>query len=146
VDSTFSFAELRNANATRYDEPEVYGRKVAIGSVNSEDMIDWLESNDDPKSKREAGLRLIVKSVVEVVTRDSAGNITEVRRIPKEQRDEFMQIFREKDARENGLLVRACLKLNGLDRAAAKQDAVKNDSSEVSPAASPTDSPSQPGA
>lgn len=139
-------SELKIVNATRYAEVEAYGVKVAIGSVNSFDMIDWLESNDNPQTKREAGLRLLVKSIVEVVKRDDEGRIVEAKRIPTEDREAFTQAFREKDSKENGKMVSECLKLNGLDRAAAKVEALKNDSGGASPVASPTVSPSQPGA
>lgn len=138
-DSTFSLSELVSANAVRYDEIEGYGRKVAIGSLNSEDMVEWLEAND--AEKREAGLRILVKSAVEVVARDDQGRITEAKRIAKEDRDQYLEYFRKKDARENGKVIAACLKLNGLDRAAKLLQAIKNVSSEASPAASPTASP-----
>ncbi len=145
MEDTFTLEDLKTANATRYDDVKAYGKTVVIGSVNSEDMIEWIESNGDEKTKREAGLRLLVKSVVEVVKRGEDGSILEVKRIPKDQREAYMALFRQKDARENGRVVGACLRLNGLDIAAKKIEALKNESSEASPAASPIDSPSQSG-
>lgn len=140
MEDTFTLAELITANAVRYEEVVGYGRKVAIGSLNSKDMIEWLEANDG--EKREAGLRILVKSIVEVTRRDSDGTILEGKRIPEGERDNYMAAFRVKDARENGRVVAACLRLNGLDRAARLVETIKNASSEASPAASPIDSPS----
>lgn len=141
MEDTFSFSELETANAVRYAEVEAYGKKkVVLGSVNSEDMIEWLEAND--AEKKEAGLRLLVKSVVEVVKRDTDGTILEANRIPKDAREAWVERFRKKDARENGKVIREALKLNGLDRAAALIKSLGNVSGGASPAASPTDSPS----
>lgn len=141
MEDTFTLSELETANAVRYAEVEAYGKKrVVLGSVNSEDMIEWLEAND--AEKKEAGLRLLVKSVVEVVKRDEDGTIVEAKRIPKDVREDWVERFRKKDARENGKVIREALKLNGLDRAAALIKSLGNASGGASPAASPTDSPS----
>lgn len=40
------------------------GVKIRIGSVNAGDMIEWSEANEG-EAKRTAGLRLIVKSLVD---------------------------------------------------------------------------------
>jgi hypothetical protein len=40
------------------------GKEIRIGSVSAEDWMVWIESNDGP-AKRTAGLRLIIKSLVD---------------------------------------------------------------------------------
>lgn len=130
-----TFDELLGANDTKYDYVEAYGMRHRIGSLCSADMIEWLEANDDAVKKRLGGLRLIVKSFV-----DEAGN-----RLPGvEDPDKFEALvikFSNKDATENGKVVKAVMELNGLRRPKEVQDALKNDSGEVPTGASPTDSP-----
>lgn len=131
----FSFDDLKKVTGKSYDTVEAYGGLVTIGSLSSADMIEWLESNDDPTKKREAGLRLIVKSIVN----------GEHEHLPEEQHDEFLQHFRIKDARENGKVVKRILELNGLNKVRAAS-LLKNDSSEAPSDASRSDSPSPAGA
>lgn len=132
--------DLSDVDHTRYDVvKDAYGpsKHMRIGSVNSKDMIEWLEDNDSPNPvvKRESGLRLLVKSYV-----NKKGE-----RIPEGQREKYMEFFRAKDAQANGTVIAAALVLNGLRKKAAnaREEAVKNGSGEANPAASPTDSPSQ---
>jgi len=133
----FSFDELKSANGKHYDQVEAYGGQVAIGSLGSGDMLEWLETNDDPAAKKEAGLRLLVKSVVDPETKSH---------LPKDAAAEWLAIFREKDARENGKVIKAILKLNGLDKAAKTLlDDPKGDSSVATSGASPSASPSPAG-
>jgi hypothetical protein len=127
----FSFDKVLAANDTEYDEVEAYGIKVRIGSLDSADMIEWIEDNDVPAKKREAGLRLLVKSLV-----DDEGN-----RVPKERFEEFLESFRHKNAQANGRVIKKILVLNGLQKAGGVESA-KNASGGASPAASPIDSPS----
>lgn len=137
---TFEELETNDANCTKFDKVHAYGEEkktVRIGSLNSEDMLEWFEDNEEPAKRKEAGLRLIVKSVVNA--KDE--------RIPKENRERFLEIFRKKDAVSNGKLVKAILVLNGMHKKASEVEKnLKNDSSEVATVASPTDSPSQPAA
>lgn len=133
--SVFSLKDLKNksTDGKNYDTVDVYGGQVVIASLSSADMIEWLESNEDDVKKKEAGLRLIVKSIIEEETKES---------IPEGSYEEYLDAFRQKDARENGKLVKAILILNGLSTAAEKMEsaltAPKNDSSEVATDASPT--------
>jgi hypothetical protein len=108
---------------------EVHGVVVRIASCSSLDIITWSEENSDETKKRLAGLRLAVKCIV-----DEAGN-----RVPEESRDAMVAALASKDAKDNGTLVRECLKLNGLD--AAARAAMGKSSPEVQSAASPSGSP-----
>ena len=96
-----------------------YGKgQVMIGSLSSADMLTWLESNDDPATRRTAGLRLIARSIVDPTTHAH---------VPETDYEAVVEKFRKKDARQNGKLVEAILALNGLDRVRTTVDAAKND-------------------
>lgn len=120
-------------NGTHYEKVPSYGGVTRIGSLSSGDMIEWLEETD-PVKKKWAGLVLLAKSVV-----DKDGN-----RIPEEKRVDAIKLFQNKDAKENGKVIAAILKLNGLRAAAKTMEALKNESGEAETDASPTNSPSQP--
>lgn len=129
----FKLEQLVNdVDGTQYDTVEAYGGQVRIGSLGSADMIGWLEDNDDAQRKRFAGLRLLVKSIV-----DDDGN-----RIPPEEHEAAVEKFKVKDARENGKVISRALTLNGLNRSKAATDAIKNALGEVTSDASPSASPS----
>lgn len=126
-----SFDKLRTADKTEYDVVKVYGEEVRVGSLTAAEILKWVEENDT--DRKNAGLRLIVRSVV-----DEEGN-----RLPVASHEEWMVVFNNKNPRENGKLVRAILALNGLGKKAEEvQEALKNDSSETATDASPSDSPS----
>lgn len=126
--SRLSFEALsqETTSGKTYQDVEAYGDLVCIGSLSSEDMIQWIEENEDKTKAREAGLRLLVKSIVDPDTHAH---------VPVDDRDRYLEIFRKKDSRENSKVIYAVLKLNGLDKAKGA-DLVKG-SGEVSPAASP---------
>lgn len=139
MSETFNLETILSPQATgvEYKEVQNYGGKLWIGSLDSADMIEWVESNDDPVKKREGGLRLIVKSI-------TSGPDTGHARVPKDKFEIYLEAFRRKNSKENGKLVKEILILNGLANAAAKVDA-KNGSSEVNTDASPAGSPSPSG-
>jgi hypothetical protein len=124
-----SFEEIEQAESTEYDTVDVYGLTLRIGSLSSFDLLKWLEENEKPELRKEAGLRLAVKSLVD---RDN-------KRVPEDKFDQMLERLRRKNAKDNGRLVEACLKLNGLDR--ATQAALKNALPEARIAASPSGSP-----
>ncbi len=78
------------------------GKKLRIGSLTAGDMIEWSEANGT-EAKRTAGLRLITKSLVDVNGNRYAEN-------PKN-----IQILRNKRHRITENIVRAILKLNGME-------------------------------
>lgn len=75
--------------------------KVRIGSLTAGDMIEWTEANEG-EAKRTAGLRLIVKSLV-----NSKGE-----RIGK---DNHIPLLRTKSHKVTEDIVKAILKLNGME-------------------------------
>ena len=80
------------------------GEQVRIGSVSAGDMIQWTEENENPDTKKTAGLRLIVKSLV-----DDKG----VRyAMPQEAKN--IQAFRSMRHKETERVVKAILELNGM--------------------------------
>lgn len=133
MSKVLSFADIDGADDIEYDTVPVFGGLVQIGSLNSEDMIEWLEANEDAAKKKEAGLRLIVKSVVD----------EDKQRVPKDQFEAMLAKFRKKSAVSNGKLVAGILKLNGMKAKAAE---IKNESGGTDAVASPAVSPSAPGA
>ena len=134
-EDVFSIDEAIAADNTSYATTDAYGsgkkKKLRLGSLSSKDMIEWLEANDDPAKRRYAGLRILVKSIVD---KDGA-------RIPEDQHEAVIKRFEDKDARANGHAVKAVLDLNGFGATARRLEALKNDSGEATTAASPIDSP-----
>jgi hypothetical protein len=126
-----SFDQYMEAPDTRFDEIETPRGIVKVGSVSSADILTWFDENDDPVKKHFAGLRLVVKSIV-----NPDGS-----RVPEEQREAAVVALSKHDSLENGRLAHACLVLNGLRVKTSKGALVKNDSSEALSGVSPTDSP-----
>ena len=115
--------EMMAADDIEYAEVEAFGGLVRIGSIDAGDMIEFVESNEGP-AKRTAGLRMIIKSLVDV----------EGTRIGK---PEDLQRWMRRSQRTCNNLVDAILKLNGLDK--ATKAAAGNVPSEVpASGASPT--------
>lgn len=127
MSSIASFDEIQGADDTEYAEVEAYGKIVRIGSLNSIDMIEWADAKAGDEGKMEAGLRLIVKSLV-----DADGN-----RVPEDKFEALLSSFRTKNARSNSKVISAALKLNGFE------SKPKNPSGEGASAGSDTASPLQ---
>lgn len=113
--------ESKDEKFAEIDVPE-WGGTIRIGSITAGEMIDFAESNDGP-AKKTAGLRLIVKSLV-----DEDGN-----RIGD---DALLQDLKKKDSAVCSRITDAILELNGLGEEAKKKR--KNASGEATTAASPT--------
>jgi hypothetical protein len=94
------------------------GQVFVLGSVTAGDMIEWSEANED--AKRTAGLRLIVKSVV-----DGEPGVDEGARGVRIMDDTHLTLLRKLPHKSTEGVVRAILKLNGI-QAKADKDA-KND-------------------
>lgn len=112
-----SFDEYVDTPDVRYENVPTERGELQLGSVTSDDILEWLDENDDPKKKKDAGLRLLVKCVVN----------PDGTRIPKDKHEGAVKRLRQQDALANGKLVKVALELNGV-RAKAASDA-KNDSS-----------------
>lgn len=87
------------------------GRKIRVGSLSAGDLIEWSEANET-EAKRTAGLRLIVKSMVN----SKNERIGTDKDIPK---------LRIKSHKVTERIVKEILKLNGMS--VASDVAAKND-------------------
>ena len=103
------------------DVPEWNGH-LLLGSLPAFEMIEWAETTE-PLAKKTAGLRLIVKSLVNEKG-DRIGT------------DKHLHIFMKKSAVVCNRIIDDIIKLNGLNKKAEAE--VKNASGEVDTAASPT--------
>lgn len=108
-DANLSMDDVLTANDVEYAEIEGFtkeGKKFRVQSLTAGDLIEWSEANEG-EAKRTAGLRLIVKSLV-----DASG-----KRIAD---DTHIAVFRKKAHKVTERIVREILKLNGMT---VKQDA-----------------------
>lgn len=103
----FGIAEVLDANAVKYDEVEAYGGVVRIGSLSSADMLQWIADSRDPIKKSRAGLRLLVKSIV-----DGEGNRLDT--VTDDKVNLLIERFAQKDNQDNGKIIDRALVLNGL--------------------------------
>lgn len=106
-----SMDEILNSGASAVEFAEVPGFKpgeiVRIGSVNAGDVIEWSEANEG-EAKRTAGLRLICKSLVG----------PEPENVRYANSDKNIEKFRAMRHKETERIVKAILKLNGMNVAA----------------------------
>jgi hypothetical protein len=105
---SLSVEEMMAAKDIEYDEIEAFGGIVRIGSIDSGEMITFMERNEGP-AKRTAGLRLIISSLV-----DDDGN-----RIGK---DEHLQFWMKRSQKTCNRIVEAIMRLNGLGDSTKKRD------------------------
>lgn len=98
-----SMDDVLAANDVEFAEIEGFtkdGKKFRIQSLTAGDLIEWSEANEG-EAKRTAGLRLIVKSLV-----DKDG-----KRIAD---DTHIAVFRKKSHKVTERIVKEILKLNGM--------------------------------
>jgi hypothetical protein len=86
------------------------GEKFRIQSLTAGDLIEWSEANEG-EAKRTAGLRLIVKSLVDTDGKRIAG-------------DKHIELFRKKSHKVTERIVKDILKLNDMK---VKAGDAKND-------------------
>lgn len=94
-------------NNVKYDTVEAHGTLVRVGSVSSGDMLEWIEGNGDESKKKRAGLRLLAKSIVDA----------EGKRYPADKHEDVVAALEQKDAIDNGKVLRKVLVLNGFAKA-----------------------------
>ena len=94
------------------------GQVFVLQSVTAGDLIEWSEANED--AKRTAGLRLIIKSVV-----DGQPGVDEGARGARIMDDTHIALLRKLQHKTTENVVKAILKLNGMTVAA--DDKVKKD-------------------
>lgn len=85
------------------------GQVFVIASVTAGDMIEWSEANEG-EAKRTAGLRLIVKSVV-----DGEPGVDEGARGARILDDTHIALLRKLPHKGTESVVKAILKLNGMN-------------------------------
>lgn len=127
-----SLKNIEDAPNVEFDLVEAWGGLVRIGSLTADQMIEHVEGLENPATKRMAGLRLIVLSLVDI---DGKRLFTD------ETIGKGVAIFGKKDSKTTSLIVRRLLKLNGMTRAAA--EAAKKDLGEDVTDAPRSDSPSR---
>ena len=113
-----SLAEIEAADDLEYATIPAYkeGEFFRIRSVTAGDMVEW--SGSDETKRREAGLRLIVKSLVD-------GNGDRLIRANPQDEDLGVALFRKKSHKKTEQIVKAILALNGMqvkDKDEAKKD------------------------
>lgn len=133
----FTFEDISSADGTRYDVVEAHGGSWRIGTLSTADVVDWVERRKDPNGKVDASMFMLARSLV--FGDPESGPVT---RVPDEKVVEVMAQFKAKDDDENGKIVKACLKLNGMlkeDPAEPSTDVERgNASGEATSDASPT--------
>lgn len=125
-----SFDDIAQKDDTTYETIDVpeWGGEVHIGTLNAADLLEFVESNDNPILKKIAGVRLLVKSMVGPDKKRLADS--------PEKATKAEQMFMQKDARVITTVVQRILRLNKMDK--KSMEAEKNDSGEAPTAASPT--------
>lgn len=123
-DEFLSLQEIVDSQDVVYDMvvvPEWGNKKVRIGSLSAEDIVEWTDANSGA-ARKTAGGRIFIKSLV-----DKDGNrIGDIK---------MLGALLKKNSAAIGTVLEAILKLNKLE---IKQEAVKNVSSGASDAASHT--------
>lgn len=109
IDEILATDDIEFAEVPGYKPGEV----IRIASLTAGDIIEWSEAGEG-EAKKTAGLRLIVKSLV-----DENG-----KRIGK---DEHIHAFKRKSHRQTELIVKAILKLNGMHVKSGEADEAKKD-------------------
>jgi hypothetical protein len=126
VDTMLAAEDVEFKTVAAWNQPNGKPGFVRIASLTAADMIEFAESNEGP-AKRTAGLRLLIKSLVNKKG-DRIG------------RSDQLETFKKKNSRITSSIIDAILELNGLNKKA--QEDAKKGSSEAHTDASPTDSPS----
>ncbi|MCR4301790.1 MAG: hypothetical protein NUV51_09285 [Sulfuricaulis sp.] len=109
-----SMAEIEAANNVEYDTIPGFklGQTLRIGSLSAGDLIVWSEANEG-EAKRTAGLRLITQSLV--------GPEPDNVRYANDPKN--IVIFRAKTHKTTEAVVKAILKLNGMEVAKGEMKA-----------------------
>lgn len=104
------------ARVPGWKDKEGQSQDVAIMSITAGEVLEWIESKDDPERSREAGLRLIARSLVGPDGQRLCTN--------REGEDTMVRSLRNKDSRTCNRIVEAILTLNGIS---VKGPEIKND-------------------
>lgn len=141
-EKVMSFDDLVSDPDVNYDTVKTKRGTVRLGSVCSADILEWMDDNEDKVRGKFSGLRLVVKSIINPDGKRIGEGLPEAEK--KAAQDAALDRLKLRDSTENGKLVQACLVLNGLRKKPAVSPNVEGEVD--STAASPSESPSQPGA
>lgn len=106
-----SVEEMLAAEDVEYAEIKGWNGIIRIGSLSAEEFLEWTEANEG-EAKKTAGIRLVVRSLVDA----------EGRRIGN---DKMIGQFKKKSQAIMERIVKEILKLNGLNTKSEKD--TKND-------------------
>jgi len=111
-----SMEEIAASNDVEYTTVEGFtkDKPFRIGSLTAGDLIEWSEANEG-EAKRTAGLRLIIKSLVN----------SKNERYAMVAGDKNIQVLRGKSHKVTERIVKEILKLNGMT--VKQEDAAKKD-------------------
>lgn len=112
VKKVLSIEDMLASPNTEFREVEAWGGTVRLGTLTAEEMIEFVEANADDKQRRVAGIRMIVRSLVNAEG-ERIGN------------DAHVPSFLKKDAATTNRLVEAVMEMNGMKEPKVKE--VKND-------------------
>lgn len=112
---------FETSNEPEYDEIEgfVPGQVFRIVSLTAGDFIDWADAQGK-EAKRTAGLRLLAKSLVGPPPQNA-------RLIDDDKIEMAVSVFRKKSHKVTNNIIKAILKLNGLEDPKKQQEDAKND-------------------
>lgn len=92
--------DILGSNDFEYATIDAWGKKVRIQSLTAGDILEWSEAGEG-EAKKTAGLRLIIKSVV-----DGTGKLV--------FSPNHISILRTKNHKQTEKVIEAIIKLNGL--------------------------------
>lgn len=113
-----TMADVAAADDIEYHEIEAFNGVFLIGSLMTDDFLEWQDANDGP-AKRTAGLRLIQKSVcgrAEACPRcdDVEGVEKHTGLHPRVGTEKDLAILKSKSVASTEKIVKQIVKLNGL--------------------------------
>jgi hypothetical protein len=103
-----SIEEMLASPNTEFREVDAWGGTVRLGTLTAEEMIEFVEQNTDDKARRVAGIRMIVRSLV-----NEAGE-----RIGTET---HVPLFLKKDAATTNRIVEVVMEMNGMRTAKVEE-------------------------
>lgn len=109
-----SLQEILDAQGVEYDMvPAWGGRSIAIMSITAGEVLEWIESKDDPEKRKAAGLLLIARSLVG----------EDGQRLCQTPEDEqrMVESLKGKDSRTCNRIVERIVKLNGIMQSAEQE-------------------------
>lgn len=110
AEKVLSMADIEASSDVEYKKVAGFkpGQVFVIRSLSAGDLIEWSEANEG-EAKRTAGLRLIVKSLVDGVPGENGATGANI------ATDKHIGVFRQKSHKTTERLVKEILALNGIN-------------------------------